>query len=196
MEKERIILVGGGGHCKSVIDVIELQNRYKIAGIVDKQEKIGQNIFGHTVIATDDDLPELVKEYSNFHISLGFIKNNIRRVFLFNELCSLGANFPAIVSPLSNISKYAKIGKGSIIMHYAQIGPDSIVGENVIINSKALIEHEAVIGNNCHISTGAIVNGETSIGENSFIGSGAIVVNSTAVPKNYFIKANSLFVKQ
>ncbi|MBS4014245.1 MAG: NeuD/PglB/VioB family sugar acetyltransferase [Bacteroidetes bacterium] len=192
---EKIILVGGGGHCKSVIDVIELQNRYKVAGIVDKQEKMGQNILGYTVIATDNDLPELVKEYSNFHISLGFIKNNIRRVFLYNELCSLGANFPTIISPLSYISKYAKTGKGSIIMHYAQIGPDSIVGENVIINSKALIEHDCCIESNCHIATGAIINGDVFVGANSFIGSGSVVVNSTKVPTNTFIKANSLFIK-
>jgi FlaA1/EpsC-like NDP-sugar epimerase len=42
MSKEKIILVGGGGHCRSVIDVIETENRYEIVGILDKPELVGQ----------------------------------------------------------------------------------------------------------------------------------------------------------
>jgi len=34
MMKSELILVGGGGHCKSCIDVIERQGKYRIAGII------------------------------------------------------------------------------------------------------------------------------------------------------------------
>ena len=53
--KEKIILVGGGGHCKSCIDVIEQEGAYQIAGVVDVPEKLHQKILGYEIIATDDD---------------------------------------------------------------------------------------------------------------------------------------------
>ncbi len=37
MSKKLKILLIGGGHAKSVIDVIEQENRYEIIGIVDKK---------------------------------------------------------------------------------------------------------------------------------------------------------------
>ena len=55
------ILIGGGGHCKSCIDVIEQEGKYRIAGIVDLPEKLHQKILGYKIIAIDDDLPRLVE---------------------------------------------------------------------------------------------------------------------------------------
>ena len=60
----KIILIGGGGHCKSVIDVIEQQAQYEIAGIVDKPEFINNKILGYTVIGDDSDLEKLSKKYT------------------------------------------------------------------------------------------------------------------------------------
>ena len=54
--KEDLILIGGGGHCKSCIDVIELEDKYRIAGIVDLPEKLGQFLMGYSYLAVDDDL--------------------------------------------------------------------------------------------------------------------------------------------
>ena len=53
---EKILLIGGGGHCRSVIDVIELEKKYEIAGIVDKKELLNEEILGYKVIASDEDL--------------------------------------------------------------------------------------------------------------------------------------------
>ena len=61
---KEIILVGGGGHCKSVIDVIEQEAKYKIAGIIDKKELIGSNVLGYKIIGCDDDLVKLKEKFS------------------------------------------------------------------------------------------------------------------------------------
>ena len=58
----KIILIGGGDHCKSVIDVIEQQNQFEIAGVVDKQELLGSKILGYQVIGNDFDLESLAKK--------------------------------------------------------------------------------------------------------------------------------------
>jgi sugar O-acyltransferase (sialic acid O-acetyltransferase NeuD family) len=190
--KQPIILIGGGGHCKSCIDVIEQEGRFTIEGIVDLLEKKGEKILAYEIFANDNDIPELAKTYDNFFISLGHLDSPQRRIELFMLLKKLNKTLPVIVSPIAYISKHAKIDEGSIIMHHAIINAGSKIGKNCIINNKALIEHDATIGNNCHISTGAIINGGVLVGNNTFYGSGAVSKQYITIPENSFIKANSI----
>lgn len=176
--KEKIILVGGGGHCKSCIDVIEQENRYQIAGIIDLQEKLNETILNYQILATDDNLPEIAAKYDNFLITFGQIKTPDKRIELFNKLKKLGGKFPVITSPLAYVSKHAKVGEGTVIMHNALVNADAKIGKNCIINTKALIEHEAVIGDHCHIATNAVINGGSRVGTGTFIGSNAMTPES------------------
>jgi len=187
---EDILLVGGGGHCKSVIDVIEQQAKYKIAGIIDKKELIGQKVLEYEIIGCDDDLEHFFKVYKNAVVTVGQIKSNRVRVSLFEKLKNIGFNLPIIVSPLAYVSKHATIKEGSIVMHLALVNAEAKIGKNCIINTKALIEHDAVIEDNSHISTGAIVNGGTIVKENSFFGSNA--VSKEYIKCEGFIKAGSV----
>lgn len=192
MKKEQIILIGGGGHCKSCIDVIELGKKFIIKGIVDLKENIGTKILNYPIIACDNDLEELVNENKYFLITIGQLEDSEKRETLFNKLKRLGAIFPIIISPLAYVSKYASTEEGTIIMHQALVNSNAQIGKNCIINTKSLIEHDAQIGNNCHISTGAIVNGGVKIGNNVFYGSGAVSKEYISIPDNSFIKANSI----
>ena len=192
---EKIILVGGGGHCRSCIDVIEQTGIFDIAGIVDMPEKRGQIVLGYPVIGTDADLPELVKSFPNALVTLGQIKSPARRMELFDEINQMGARFPVIQSPLAYVSPHAHVAEGTIVMHHALINAGAKVGRNCIINTKALVEHDAVIEDHCHISTGAVVNGGAKIGRGSFFGSGAVSEEYISIPSNSFIKANSLIPK-
>lgn len=190
--KQTIILIGGGGHCKSCIDVIEQEGRFAVKGIVDLPEKKGNKILGYEIFANDDDIPELAKTHDNFFITLGHLDSPQRRIELFTLLKKLDKTLPVIVSPNAYISKHAIIDEGTIIMHHTVINAGSKIGKNCIINNKALIEHDAKIGNNCHISTGAIINGGVEVGNNTFYGSGAVSKQYITIPENSFIKANSL----
>jgi len=194
--KEKIILIGGGGHCASCIDVIEQEDRFTIAGIVDVPEKKQQKILDYTIIGTDADLVQLIRAFSNVLITIGQIKSPIRRVELYNDLKQMGACFPVIQSPLAYVSPHAKVAEGTIVMHHALINAGASVGRNCIINTKSLVEHDAVIEDHCHISTGAIVNGGSKIRSGSFFGSSATTVESALIPSNSFIKANSLYRKR
>jgi len=195
MSKENIILVGGGGHCRSCIDVIETEGKFNIAGILDIPEKVGKKILNHNIIGADEDIPELINEYSNFFVTIGQIKSAKIRIRIFDILKGLGANIPVIISPKAHISDYSTIGEGTIIMHAAVVNANARTGVNCIINTKALIEHDATIGSNTHISTGAIVNGECNIGNNCFIGSGATIANNITVTNNVIIGAGSFVGK-
>jgi sugar O-acyltransferase (sialic acid O-acetyltransferase NeuD family) len=182
--KENIILIGGGGHCKSCIDVIDSEGRYSIAGIVDLKEYMGKKVLGYEVIASDEDLPRLTKDYLNYFITMGQIQSPMRRIRIYETLKGLNANLPVIISPVAYLSKYARVDEGTIVMHHAVINADAQVGKNCIINTKAVIEHDALIESNCHISTGAIINGGTIIRQNSFVGSNAMVKEYVEVGRN------------
>ncbi len=192
---QHIILVGGGGHCKSCIDVIEQSGIYKIAGIVDMPEKLHKKILGYEIIATDDDLPRLVNEYENFLITLGQIKNPEKRIRIFQTLKESRAKLPVIISPLAYVSKHAKIGAGTIIMHNALINAGAKIGSNCIINSKALIEHDAIIGDHCHIATGVIINGGVNVGLGTFFGSNAVCKEYIEIGKNAVIGCGAKIIK-
>ncbi len=188
-----LILIGGGGHCKSVIDVVESGKAFNIAGIIDLPDKLGQKILQYEVIGNDKDIEKLSRTVKYFFISVGQIDTGNHRMNLFKMIKKLGMDLPTIVSPFSYVAPSAVIGEGSIIMHHALVNAGSKIGHNCIINSKALIEHDVTVGDHCHISTGSILNGGVQIKDHAFIGSNAVCVQNTVVPKNHFIKASTLF---
>ena len=188
--KEKIVLIGGGGHCHSVIDVIELTNKYEIIGIVDTKENIGKKVLDYKVIACDDDLKTIFQTCKNVLITVGQIKSNNLRVKLYNNLKQIGFNLPVIISPLAYVSKHSSIDEGTIIMHHALINANVKIGKNCIINSKALIEHDCIVEDNCHISTASVLNGGVVVKENTFFGSNA--TSKQGIEIDGFIKAGSL----
>ena len=187
--KEKLLLIGGGGHCKSCIDVIEQEGRFIIAGIIDKNEFIGNSILGYPVIDCDENIASY-GHIKNALITIGQIKDSNIRMQLFNMCKNTGFTMPSVVSPLAYVSKYSKIDEGTIIMHQALVNAGSKIGRNCIINSKALIEHDAIIGDHCHISTSAVINGGTVIEDNSFFGSNAISKEYSLI--GGFVKAGSV----
>ncbi len=190
--KPQILLIGGGGHCKSVIDIIEQATHYTIAGIIDQKEYLGQKILGYEIIGCDDDLEKLFTQFKYAMVTVGQIKSPDLRIKLFNQLQSIGYEIPPIISPRAYVSKHASIGKGTVIMHDALVNANAKVGENCIINTKALIEHDSIIEDHCHISTGAIINGGTLIHQGTFFGSNAISKEAIVIHERSFIKAGSV----
>jgi sugar O-acyltransferase (sialic acid O-acetyltransferase NeuD family) len=193
VSKPEIILVGAGGHCRSCIDVIEMEGRFTIAGIVERPGSVqDESILSYPVVGSDDDLPKLRKQVQHALVTVGQLSSPAVRKKLFDLLVELEFRLPVIISPFAYVSRHASIGSGSIIMHHAIINACALIGCNGIINTKALIEHDAVIGDHCHVSTGAIVNGGASVGEGSFLGSQSCTVQTVALGENYFAKAMSL----
>ena len=193
--KPEIILIGGGGHCKAVIDIIETENKFQIIGIIDTTDKLGQKTLGYKIIGSDDDIPQLAKQHKYFLITVGHIKSPKLRIKLFDIVKKAGGILPIIVSTNAYISKHAKIGEGTVIMHQVIINADTVIGRNCILNNKALIEHDCIIENNCHISTNAVVNGSCKIENECFIGSSSVLKNNISITSNTIIGAGSVITK-
>lgn len=188
-----LILVGGGGHCKSVIDVAESAG-YTILGILDKPEEVGKKVLDYDIIGVDDDISNYVDK-AEFIITVGFIKNPALRIKLYNKVLEAGGKFATLIASTAHVSKYARLGMGTVDMHQAMINAGAIIGNNVIINTFANIEHDAIIGNQCHISTGSMINGECNVGERVFIGSSSVLSNGIDVGNDTIVGAGTIVIK-
>ena len=192
--KRPLILIGGGGHCKSIIEVAESVG-YEIKGILDMPDEVGKEVLpGHKVIGTDDEIPQYVEE-CDFIITVGFIKNPALRIKLYNKVKAVGGRLATIIASTAYVSKYAELGEGTVIMHHAFVNAGAKIGDNCIINTFVNIEHDAVVGNQCHISTGTMVNGECKIGENCFIGSQSVCANCIEIASDIIVGAGSVVRK-
>ena len=188
-----LILIGGGGHCKSVIEAAESAG-YQIMGVLDLPEELGKPVLATKVVGTDDDIPAYVDK-AEFVITVGFIKSPATRIKLYNRVKEAGGRLATIIASTAYVSKYATIGEGTVVMHHAFVNAGAKVGANVILNTFTNVEHDAVIGDQCHISTGTMVNGGCVVGERCFIGSQSVLANSITVGDDIVVGAGSLVRK-
>ena len=147
MTKKKIILIGGGGHCKVVISILKRIDTFEIAGIVDNKDKVGNFVSDIKIIGSDDDLKDIYKSGIHYAIiTLGSIKDNKKRYILYNMAKEIGYKFPVIISPEAIVDKSVRIDEGTVIMPGSIINVDSSIGmgKNCIMNTGAIIELEMV----------------------------------------------------
>ena len=188
-----LILIGGGGHCKSVIEVAESIGR-NIQGILDMPEDVGKMVLGYPVLGTDSDIIKYIDDVE-FIVTVGFIKSPDIRIKLYDTVTSLGGKLATLIASTAYVSAHATIGEGTVILHQAVVNVDASIGKGCIINTLSNIEHDAIIGDHCHISTGAMVNGDCKVGEGSFVGSQCVVGNGISIAPHTIIAAGS-FVRK
>lgn len=193
--KKKLILIGGGGHCRACIDVIEQIQEFDIFGILENDDLIGQNVLGYPVIGTDEDVPKYVRLGYSFLVGVGQIKSAEIRKKIFEFLKKNKANIVTIVSPSAYISKHAEIGEGTIVMSNVNVNAGVKIGSNVILNTGATIEHDTTIGSHVHVSTHAVINGDCNIEDEVFIGSNATISNQINIAKSGVIGAGAVVVK-
>jgi sugar O-acyltransferase (sialic acid O-acetyltransferase NeuD family) len=190
--KKPLILIGGGGHCRSCIDVIEAEGSYAIEGILDTPDRIGKTLLGYSFIGDDTMIDSLVKKGYYFLVTLGQMNVASKKKDLFLSLRNRGAKMAIIQSPTSRVSKHASLGEGTIVMHSSCINAGATVGENVILNTGSLVEHDVTIESHVHVSTHAIINGGSSIKENCFLGSNSVVVQNVQINSGVVIGAGAV----
>ena len=188
-----LILVGGGGHCKSVIDVAESAG-YTILGILDREIPTGESVLGYKILG-NDDLIEPYLDKAEFLVTVGQIKSPAIRIRLNKMVKEAGGILATVIAPTAHVSKYASIGEGTVVMHQAIVNAGAQIGMGCIVNTFANIEHDVKIGNFCHVSTGAMVNGEAEIREGTFIGSQSVVNQCVEVCKLTVVASGSVVHK-
>lgn len=190
--KKKIVLIGGGGHCKVVMDAIRNSKEFTIYGIVDPKLSMVKLISGVRVIGADDMLPKLLKKgIRNAFIGVGSIGNCEIRKRIYRKLRKNGFHLPVIIHPKAVLASGVKIGNGTFVAAGVVINPGVKIGENAIINTSSSIDHDCVIGNFVHIAPGSTLCGGVAVGDETHIGSGANVVQNINIGKKCLLKAGA-----
>jgi len=193
---EKIILIGGGGHCKVVIDAILSSSQYEIEGILDANQMKGEKVLDFPVIGTGDELEHFYNRGIKLClITVGSLGNPDVRMNLFHKAQKVGFKFPNIIHPSSIISRFSKIGEGNYIAPGVIINAGVIIGNHCIINTGAIIDHDCKIGDFVHIAPGVSISGGVEIGNNSHIGIGTSIRQYLKIGENTIIGAGSVVVK-
>lgn len=192
---EKVILLGAGGHCKVVMDL--LKGRYDITGITDiNAAKHGTLFYGVCVMGDDEILPSLYhKGLNTALVTLGSTGDNSVRKKLYDYAANIGFHMINAVSSNSIISSTVKLGNGNVIMDGVIIHSDAVVKDNVILNTGAIIEHDCMVESHAHICPGAKLAGGVKIGEGSYIGLGASIIQGISIGRNCIIGAGAVVIK-
>ena len=194
---KNLILVGGGGHCKSVIEVIKGLPEYNIVGVLDpcfdsKHEKFVQDV---PIIGNDDDISRYILMGYSFVVTVGQIKSPKIRIKLFRLIKSQNGKLPAIVAKTAYVSNNSLVADGTVVLNNAIINCNCNIGVGTIINSGAIIEHDCYIGDFCHIAPGAVLSGDAKVDNSTFIGANSVLVQGVQVGRESVIGAGSVVNK-
>lgn len=188
--RKKLIIFGAGGHAKSCLNIIHNCKNFSIKGFVDDNIKI-TSIDRYKVFRSVE-LKNL--KFKNLYglVGVGHINVPTTRIKLFKKMEYLNITPAKVISKNSIISKFSKVGLGTIVMDNVVVNAYAQIKENCIINTGCIIEHDVVIHSHCHISTGVIVNGGVTVGRGTFIGSGSIIREGVNIKKNAFIPMGSV----
>lgn len=193
---EDLILIGGGGHCKSIIDSIKSENKFNIVGILDNINNVGSYINDIKIIGCDDDLEMIYKSgIKNAFITIGSIGNTYLRESLYIKTKEIGFNIPTIKDITSIVSTNSIVGEGTFIGKRSVINSNCIIGKNCIINTGSIIEHDCIVGDFVHISPGSVLSGNVKIGYKTHIGANSTIIQGIEIGENSIIGAGSVVVK-
>ena len=192
-EKKRLLLIGGGGHCRSVLDSVCSANKYDRIGIIDN--KILSSDLSVPIIGKDSDLPDLLDEgWTDAFISVGSVGDTRLRRKLYRMVKDIGFAVPVIVDPSAVVSADSVIEEGVFIGKRSVVNSGTTIGTGSILNTGAVIEHDCKIGDFSHISTGSILCGNVFVGMDSHIGAGSVVRQEVNIGNNVLIGAGSVVV--
>jgi UDP-perosamine 4-acetyltransferase len=194
--KDKIVLIGGGGHCKVVIDAIRKVGLYEITGILDLKMPRGERVLGIEVLGGDALLQELYNSGTKLaFITVGSTKDCAIRLKLYNMLKKIGFSLPVIVHPNSVIGEGVSASEGTFVAGGVVINAGTEIGKNAIINTSSSIDHDCEIGDFVHIAPGVILSGGVKVGDSVHIGTGANVVQYLNVGKGAFVPAGVTVIK-
>lgn len=177
-----ILVYGGGGHGKALIDLLRSLHTYRILAVLDDGLPAGTTILGVPVLGGAGALPGLQESGVRLAVNaVGGIGSVAVRIKIFNRLAAAGFACPAVVHPSAVIEPGAVLAPGVQVFPHAYIGSDARLGYGTIVNTGAVVSHDCVLGDYVNISPGALLAGAVKIGSGSLVGMGATINLEAAI---------------
>lgn len=189
----RTVIIGGGGHCRAVIDILRMNPEIALVAILDKDYRLHGKELHHVPVVGYLDLLENLIDSDHIEAAALAIGDNLARAEVYQKVQDLKLKVLNCIHPRSIISTHANtLGRGIYIGANVVIGPNVSIGDNTIINSNVTIPHNNVIKKHVNISPGVHLGGGTIIDEGSFIGLGVSILQYVKIGKNCIIGAGAV----
>tara|TARA_Y100000591_G_C21744867_1_gene651382 strand:- start:322 stop:1008 length:687 start_codon:yes stop_codon:yes gene_type:complete len=194
MNKKKIIITGTGQHAKMLVELIEEQDKYSIAGFVSKDQSKINKILGYPILCAESNLKNFLKKNKDIKYYACGVGDNAGGMLGREKIIKFYDNLlfaPKIISPKSYISKYSKIGKGTIIEAYAKVMNGVTIGKHCMIESFTSVNHDQKIKSNVFIGNNCALAGK-SVGKNTIIGDGSSIGYKVSIGSNCIINQGTV----
>ena len=166
---KKIIIVGAGGHGKSIAETIQLTGAYEILGFIDDSYPERNRVWEYNILANIENAHQFYDKSDCTVIAIG---NNSARESLHKSLKNAGIPLATIVHPTAFVSPTARVGCGSTIMARAVVNTEAVLGEGVIVNCGAIIDHHCEIKDFGHLGVATAMAGGTQLGYGAWLQAG------------------------
>ncbi|HEV3144917.1 MAG TPA: hypothetical protein VGZ47_13590, partial [Gemmataceae bacterium] len=157
--KNRVVVLGGGGHAAVCAEILRAHGNVELVGYTDPVERPD---FELQYLGDDSELSTLIGGIANcVFVALG---SNHRRLDKIDQIRGLGIRLISAVNPATIISPNVHIGDGVAIMSGAVVNARAKIGTGVVINTGATVDHDCVLGPCSHIGPGVNLAGSVEIG--------------------------------
>lgn len=171
-----IVVYGGGGHGKSLIDLIRVLGEYDLIGVIDDGMAVGDQVMGLPVVGGGDELPGLVaRGVSLAANAIGGVGDMMSRVKIFERILAANLTCPTLMHPSAVVEDSAKLAEGVQVFPHAYVGSESVIGFGAIVNTSAVVSHDCSLDAYANVAPGALLAGGVSIGEGVLVGMGVTV---------------------
>lgn len=192
---KKLLLIGAGGHCASVIDSLMQNNDFDSISLVDRSLTAGTIFMGFEVLGGDDKLATLKDEgYTHAFITVGSIKDTTIRERIYSRIKGSGFLIPVIIDPTAIVSKNTVISEGVFIGKNVVINTMVSIDSCAIINTSSTIEHNCHIGKFSHIAPGSVLCGDVSVGDFTHIGASSVVRQSIKIGNHVLVGLGSVVI--
>lgn len=172
----RVVVYGGGGHGRQLIDVVRSVAGTEAAAVVDDGLGPGDAVLGVPVLGGAETLERALAEGISVALNaVGGIGSPKTRAAVFDRLADAGFTLAVVVHPTAWIEPSAAVAPGCQVLAGAYVGSAAVVGAGAIVNTSAVISHDCVLGAGANVSPGALLAGGVQVGEMALIGMGVTV---------------------
>jgi sugar O-acyltransferase (sialic acid O-acetyltransferase NeuD family) len=180
------VVLGAGGHARSVVDVLERAGHRVVAVAGDA----GGRAWHVEALETDlDALDRAAADALDVAVAIG---SNPARTRLLGQVAERGLAAPAVVAATATVAPHARLGAGTVVLEHAHVGPAASLGTAVVVNTAAVVEHDCTVGDGVHVAPGAVLLGAASVGAGSLVGSGARVLPGVRVGAGVTVGAGAV----
>ena len=195
-DPHKIVIFGGSGHAKVIVDIIESNNNFELIGFIDKLIPADTIVLNYKVIGDESSLPKLMSKYKFNKGVVGIGDNFVRsKVVDFIKRTAPEFQFINCIHNSAKISNYCEFGVGNVVMPGVSINASTIISDHCILNTNSSLDHDCRMGSYSSLAPNSAIGGNCSIGKFSYVGIGASIFQGVSIKENCILGGGSVLNK-